>query len=130
MFGGVFLSVYDERLKFDANSSSDVNAVTEKIGRKDGGGCYFDLHTGPNRDGFKVDDETMATYLKRFGVPDDQILKLPLSLRYVPSTPNLNKNKVGKKKICTTCHMKWFTYQDCSVCGMVPYCSRECQRIG
>ena len=72
----------------------------------------------------------MATYLKRFGVPDDQILKLPLSLRYVPTTPNLNKNKVGKKKVCTTCHMKWFTYQDCSVCGMVPYCSRECQRIG
>ena len=32
LFGGVFLSVYDERLKFDANSSSDVNAVTEKSG--------------------------------------------------------------------------------------------------
>ena len=44
LFGGVFRSVYDERLKFDANSSSDVNAVTGKIGRKDGGGCYFDLH--------------------------------------------------------------------------------------
>ena len=75
---GVFLSVYDKRLKYDSNASDAVNAVTESIGVKDGGGSYFDLHTGSTGFRIKVDDKTMVTFLKRFGVSNKQIKKLPL----------------------------------------------------
>lgn len=77
---GVFLSVYDKRLGYDPNATSNVNAVTEAIGVHDGGGSYFDLHTGPTGFGIRVDDKTMATYLKRYGVTQEQIEKLPLAL--------------------------------------------------
>ena len=74
----VFLSCFDKRLKFDSDASDQANAVTEGIGSGDGGGCYFELHTGVYGFGAKVDHETMATYLRRFGVPDDSILAIPL----------------------------------------------------
>jgi hypothetical protein len=51
---GFFLSVYDARLKWNADASKEVNDVTEKVGVRDGGGSYFDLHTGHGGFGFKV----------------------------------------------------------------------------
>jgi len=51
---GFFLSVYDARLKWNADASKEVNDVTEKVGVCDGGGSYFDLHTGHGGFGFKV----------------------------------------------------------------------------
>ena len=62
---GVFLSVFDNRLCYDPNATSSVNAVTESIGVKDGGGSYFDLHTGRFGFGVRVDHETMATFVKK-----------------------------------------------------------------
>jgi hypothetical protein len=59
-------------------TSDPVNHVTESIGVGDGGGSYFDLHTGAHGFGIKVDGATMATYLRRFGVPDTAIAQLPL----------------------------------------------------
>lgn len=73
---GVFLSVYDKRLEYDPSESRRVNAVTEAFGVQDGGGSYFDLHTGRAGVGIRVDDETMATYLRRYGVPEDKIVAL------------------------------------------------------
>ena len=75
---GVFLSVYDSRLKYDPKQSHQVNAVTESF--QSGEGCYLDLHTGPIGFGQRVDDDTMATYLRRFGASEDQITMLPLRL--------------------------------------------------
>ena len=74
----VFLSVYDKRLEHDCAASDAVNDVTRKVGDGDGGGCYFDLHTQTGF-GVKVDHATMAVYLQRFGVPQDQIDALPLN---------------------------------------------------
>ena len=51
---GFFLSVCDDRLKWNVDAGKEVNEVSEKVGIKDGGGSYFDLHTGPSGFGFKV----------------------------------------------------------------------------
>ena len=72
-FSGVFLLVCDKRLKYDPKASDEVNAVTNSIGIGDGGGSYFDLHTGARGFGSKVNDQTMLSYLRRFGVPEDRI---------------------------------------------------------
>lgn len=79
---GIFLAVTDKRLHYDPIASSSVNAVTEQTGTvKDGGGSYVDLHTS-SRDGFglEVDDQTMATYLKRYGASPEEVATLPLDL--------------------------------------------------
>lgn len=76
----VFLSVDDKRLEYDGDASEAVNAVTQKVGVGDGGGSYFNLHTGRFGFGIQVDDKTMEVYLKRFGVPQEQIDALPLQV--------------------------------------------------
>lgn len=83
---GVFLSVYDKRLEYDPNATGQVNAVTESIGGLDGGGSYLDLYTGLTGFGQQVDHNTMATFLRRFGVADEQINALPLQLARATGT--------------------------------------------
>lgn len=73
---GVFLSVFDSRLEYQDNVSAEVNEVAESIGVKDGGGGYFDLHTGKNGFGKKVSKETMRVYFSRYGVKKQHIDKL------------------------------------------------------
>eukprot|EP00956_Cyclotella_meneghiniana_P024699 scaffold49972_cov23-Cyclotella_meneghiniana.AAC.1 len=60
----------------------------------DGVGSYFDLHTGSHGFGMKVDHDTMATYLKRFGVSEEKISELPLTLKGVE--PNLDLARIAK----------------------------------
>ena len=108
---GVFLSVYDKRLKYDPKHSVQVNAVTEGI-EAGGNGCYLDLRTGPHGFGQRVDDDTMATYLRRYGASEEQIALLPLHLK-----ENIPCNACGK-----------LTIKKCSRCKEINYCSKECQR--
>ena len=130
---GVFLSVFDKRLEYDPISSREVNAVAESIGVGDGGGSYFDLHTGSHGFGIKVDHDTMATYLKRFGVSEEKISELPLTLTgvgyWTSVKPGTSTKKVGSSKICTNCRVKSRSCKDCKECHkLVPYCSKECQK--
>lgn len=104
--GGVFLSVYDDRLKYDENASKEVNQVTELVGVCDGGGSYFDLHTCRSGSGHKVSNETMTVYLKRFGATDEEI-----SVLMIPT--------------CQVC--KKSTKSSCAKCHCVYYCSKSCQ---
>lgn len=73
---GVFLAVTDSRLEWKEDASKEVNEVTESIGIKDGGGSYFDLHTGLNGFGKRVSKETMRVYLSRYGVNKQRIDEL------------------------------------------------------
>jgi hypothetical protein len=73
---GVFLSVLDNRLKYEEDASDEVNSIGLNVGPKDGGGGYFDLHTGPMGFGMKVSQETIAVYLKRYGVTSARVDKL------------------------------------------------------
>lgn len=78
---GVFLSVYDNRLKYDPNASDEINNVFEKCevsGLKSGDGCYLDFHTGSAGFGTKVSWQVMSEYLKRYGVSYDRIRELLL----------------------------------------------------
>jgi hypothetical protein len=70
---GIFLAVTDERLAYDRNAAEPINQVIESIGLGDGGGSYFDLHTGDVGFGQKVSESTMLVYLKRYGVSEKQI---------------------------------------------------------
>lgn len=111
---GIFLSVYDNRLEYDENASQEVNDVTKKIGFGDGGGSYFDLHTGRSGPGIKVSEETMLVYLKRFGVTDEQ----------VQAMLNANKKPAPEHK-CHVCET--LTSKSCKKCMTVYYCSVKCQ---
>ena len=63
---GVFLSVYDKRLKYDPEHSVQVNAVSEGI-QAGGDGCYLDLQTGTGWTGFgQRVDETMTQWQPTF----------------------------------------------------------------
>jgi hypothetical protein len=73
---GIFFSVFDSRLEYSETASKEVNDVAESIGVKDGGGSYFDLHTGDVGFGRKVSKETMRVYFTRYGVPADHIKSL------------------------------------------------------
>lgn len=76
---GVFLSVYDRRLKYDANASAEVNNVFQNcgvLGLESGDGAYLDLHTGETGFGIKVSWPVMSEYFKRFGVPKYHIKEL------------------------------------------------------
>jgi hypothetical protein len=69
---GVFLSVYDSRLKYNETASEEVNSIASRIGAGDGGGCYFDLHTGMGGFGHKVSLNTINTFMVRYGVEQSQ----------------------------------------------------------
>ena len=118
---GVFLSVCDERLEYDENATDEVNVVTANIWVKDGGGSYFDLHTGLSGYGLKVDDKTMATFLERYGVTDEQIRLLPLQL-------DIGNAAVKKRSpdVCDVCNKQASSW--CSRCVEVDYCSKDCQK--
>ena len=65
----VFLQVFDKRLEYDKTASEEVNRIAEQMDS----GCYFALRTGKVGTGTKVGHKTMAAYLKRFGVTQEQI---------------------------------------------------------
>jgi hypothetical protein len=111
---GVFLAVVDSRLIFDGNATERVNNVTSQVGIKDGGGSYFDIHTGKNGFGERVDNKTMATMLRKYGVTDEGFLSV---LEDASTT----------KKICIQCQSP--STEQCSHCSSVSYCSRECQKL-
>jgi hypothetical protein len=113
---GTFLAVTDTRLEWDENASDEVNAVTEKIGIKDGGGSYFDLHTGNIGFGLKVSSAVMRVFLTRYGVSQDMadFVLLETFLMSVSRPQDCNKCKLEAGKNCAKCKTK-------------RYCSRECQ---
>ena len=106
-----FLSVFDKRLKYDSNASDEVNKVTEKIGVCDGGGSYFDLHTGHVGFGHKVSKATMGVFLKRYGVSEKRISDL------------FSGKTIGSP--CRVC--KNLTTKMCAKCHQVFYCEKACQ---
>jgi MYND finger len=82
-----------------------------RVGHGEGG--YLDPHTGPTGFRQRVDDDTMATILRRYGVDDEEIRHLPLTL-------------TKKETFCNICNKPAGT-KYCSQCQKVPYCSKKCQ---
>lgn len=76
---GVFLSAYDNRLKYNRNASDEINNVFQNcgvFGLASGDGAYLDLHTGDIGYGIKASWPVMSEYLKRYGAPRNHILDL------------------------------------------------------
>lgn len=76
---GVFLSAYDNRLKYKRDASDEINNVFQNcgtLGLESGDGAYLDLHTGDIGFGIKASWPVMSEYLKRYGVPRNHILDL------------------------------------------------------
>jgi hypothetical protein len=137
----VFLSVIDKRLEYSSTASAEVNSITSKVGIHDGGGSYFNLHTGEFGFGFKVSHATMRTYLLRYGVTDksiDDIFNYQKTYRKTNETgvkDSNNKkvsnesmmNTLGKKTIekCSKCSNK--TSLVCANCHLTHYCNKKCQ---
>jgi hypothetical protein len=110
---GVFLTAYDKRLETKEKATGEVNAITTKIGVQDGGGGYFDLHTGKTGFGFKVSNAAMRVFLARYGVPEDKI-------NFVFQEASLLMDKD-----CKQCELD--ASKSCAKCKTKRYCSRECQ---
>ena len=137
---GIFLSVFDDRLAYDETASYAVNKVTESIGVKDGGGSYFDLHTGPIGFGEKVSIATIVVFLKRYGIPEKHIESLVRGKEIV-ETIEEPKEKNNEEIPCSLgiqstehnkkTHQCFACDKDCSktciVCHSAFYCSKECQ---
>ncbi|KAG4080650.1 hypothetical protein HA402_013180 [Bradysia odoriphaga] len=76
---GVFLTVYDNRLKFNADESAELNTAFSNCklpGVESGEGAYLQLYTGATGCGIKTSWAVMSEYLKRYGVPRDHITEL------------------------------------------------------
>lgn len=119
-----FLSVFDKRLEWKEGASEEVNEVADNIGLKDGGGSYFDLHTGTQGSGIKVSNETMKVYLARFGVPKKQIDEL-FSGRYSKTKPKLENNYkelncAKSESVCSKCGcvQDWINHK--LICDSLP----------
>ncbi|EIM82655.1 uncharacterized protein STEHIDRAFT_63561 [Stereum hirsutum FP-91666 SS1] len=69
---GYFLSVIDERLSWSSDATTQVNEITEKV-NADGGGGYFDLHTGLVGIGHRVDVATILHFWKVYGVKEEHL---------------------------------------------------------
>ena len=67
----VFLVITNKWLKHNSDSSNAVNAIMETVRVSNGDGSYFNLHTGRYGFGTKANGDTMAIYLKRYGVTKD-----------------------------------------------------------
>ena len=111
---GVFISVYDRRLETDSNASDEVNQVAFDVGVHDGGGSYFDLHTGQTGFGKKVSKDTMRVYLLRYGVENKRIDEL---FTWWYGKP------IGST--CSVCYKE--DTKTCAKCHKMFYCSKECQ---
>ena len=141
--GGIFLSVMDDRLKYDENATDDVNQVfngceTLNLALQDGGGCYLDFHTAYGGFGLKVSMNVMAVYLKRYGAPDNHIAEL---LKLAGCSGNGVTNKQNSSKIvsksdfvvdtflvnhcCSVCLGR--SGSACAKCHIKNYCGRDCQ---
>jgi peroxiredoxin len=116
---GVFISVTDTRVRYDTNASAAVNKVTESVGMiGDGGGCYLAMHTAKSGFGLRVDNVTMATYLRRYGVTLENDHGIIASLESTPED--------ATRRVCHVCG-KPGKFK-CAKCGYTNYCSRECQK--
>lgn len=73
---GVYLSVKDRRLEWTRGQSNAVKKIVHSVGVGDGSGSYFDIHTGRKGYGTRVGMDTMADFLKRYGVSDERITEL------------------------------------------------------
>lgn len=76
---GVYLSAYDDRLKYDYAASEEVNNVFLNcgvLGLQSGDGAYLDMHTGDVDIGVKASWPVIHEFLKRYGVPRSHILDL------------------------------------------------------
>ena len=115
---GVFLSVYDDRLANSETAGDEVNAITEKIGVGDGGGSYFDLHTGTSGFGHKVSLNTIRTFLIRYGAKEEHVNSL------CPQKATKGIRPLNER-VCNLCWKE--STKVCVKCKSVFYCSKMCQ---
>ncbi|KAF9972753.1 hypothetical protein BGZ73_004055 [Actinomortierella ambigua] len=77
---GYYLSVTDRRLAWREEQSTEVEDIVYKVS-SDGTGHFFDLHTyvsgggggGGGRFGYKVSDDTIFTFMRRYGIDPAKI---------------------------------------------------------
>ena len=111
-YHGFFLSVYDARLEYQAKESNDeVNKIALSVGLGEGDGSYFELHTEPRGFGNRVALETLAVFLRRYGVSEKQIMEL------------FSRKPIGLP--CQRCRS--LTPRTCEQCHQAFYCDEACQ---
>ncbi|KAF9356988.1 hypothetical protein BGX26_004408 [Mortierella sp. AD094] len=70
---GYFMYVEDDRLEWKEGSSKEVDEICKKVA-PDGGGWYIDLFTYRHGGfGYKVSEETMFTFMRRYRIDPTKI---------------------------------------------------------
>lgn len=73
---GYFLSVIDQRLKWQPDASDDVNKICESV-HTSGEGVIFDLNTyAMGGFGYKVSLPVMVEFMRRYGVEAEHLEKI------------------------------------------------------
>lgn len=72
---GFFLAVYDARLAWSGNNSSELNAICDTIAES-GSGCYLHAHTGAIGFGPRVSIATMRELWIKYGVSEEGLKML------------------------------------------------------
>jgi hypothetical protein len=141
---GLFLQAEDARLQVKEEGSNEANKIAMEFSTSsaDGGGGYFDLHTGVNGFGLRVSEDVMVEYFRRFEVPENKISQL------VALNANYSVDVEGKLKFLRTIEEKFGTKFGailrenkcgailcekngnlrCSACNKQLYCSVKCQK--
>jgi hypothetical protein len=74
-FSGFFISVYDDRLEWKPENDEAYNTLCQSLYIGDGGGSYFDAHTGIGGFGIKVELKVMARLWEKYGVEKSYVAK-------------------------------------------------------
>jgi hypothetical protein len=72
---GSFISVYDDRLMWKPENDEAYNTLCKSLYIGDGGGNYFDAHTGLGGFGRKVELKVMARLWEKYDVEKSYVAK-------------------------------------------------------
>ncbi|KAG0242951.1 hypothetical protein BGW41_003116 [Actinomortierella wolfii] len=114
---GYFLAITDYRLSWMPGVGENVNEIANKVA-PDGGGHYFDLNTYPHSGfGYKVSEEVIFTYMRRYGINPHRIGK----------EDALVEDTTFKTCALPECRLMKENLKLCSKCKSAWYCSKQCQ---
>ncbi|KAG0232834.1 hypothetical protein BGW42_007843 [Actinomortierella wolfii] len=114
---GYFLTITDYRLSWMLGAGEKVNEIANKVSF-DGGGHYLNLNTYPYFGfGYKVSEEVLFTYMRRYGINPHRIGK----------EDALVEDMTVKKCALPGCRLMKEDLKQCSKCKSAWYCSKQCQ---
>ncbi|KAG0242952.1 hypothetical protein BGW41_003117 [Actinomortierella wolfii] len=130
---GYFLTVTDYRLEWKEGATAEVNDIASKVGTS-GEGNYFELNTYPvGGFGFKVSEETIFTYMRRYGINPDKIftndaVSIDEDIKICRNIQNCKVRETANNLRCSRCKYAWYCSKECQVADWKSH-KAECDEV-